>query len=445
MGFPERGSLGTVERWRAMPFRDRRDAGARLGRALGHLRSERPVVLGLARGGVPVAAEVARALDASIDVLVARKLGMPDQPELGFGAIAEGNVIILNDALVERAGLSTEAIRAVARREFVELERRVDRYRGGKPPVPVHGRTVILIDDGIATGGTVRAAIESIRNRDPARLVLAAPIASPRTLAGLAALVDETVVLEQPDEFFAIGQFYDDFGPTGDDEVLACLPAGADPSIAIRLSDVTLPGDLVVPEQARGVVVFAHGSGSSRMSPRNRLVAGMLNRAGFATLLFDLLTPPEEADRANVFDIELLGARLVAATRWLEARDEVAQLPIGYFGASTGAAAALVAAATLGDEVSAVVSRGGRPDLAGAHLADVRAPTLFIVGGADEVVLDLNRQARAQLRCPSALEIVPGATHLFEEPGALERVADLARTWLEHQLRHHERAGRRVR
>ena len=180
-------------------------------------------------------------------------------------------------------------------------------------------------------------------------------------------------------------------------------------------------------------MAFAHGSGSSRLSPRNRSVASALNDAGFATLLLDLLTPSEDLDRGNVFDIPLLADRLLAASAWLAERDDVGSLPLGYFGASTGAAAALTAAAELGEQVGAVISRGGRPDLA-QRLSAVRAPTLLIVGGADRQVLELNRQAQRQLRCPSAITVVPGATHLFEEPGALEQVSRLAIDWLNLHL-----------
>ncbi len=202
----------------------------------------------------------------------------------------------------------------------------------------------------------------------------------------------------------------------------------------IRIAPIGLAGILQIPEKADGLVVFAHGSGSSRLSPRNTAVARALNDHGFATLLFDLLTPEEEADRANVFDIPLLADRLVDVVRWLEGEAAVAKLPIGLFGASTGAAAALVAAAKLPRRVGAVVSRGGRPDLAGDALERVGAPTLLIVGGADFVVIELNEQALARLPGPKALEIVPGASHLFPEPGALEAVIDHASTWFERYL-----------
>ena len=191
-----------------------------------------------------------------------------------------------------------------------------------------------------------------------------------------------------------------------------------------------------MPENAAGIVVFVHGSGSSRHSPRNRYVARVLNAAGLGTLLFDLLTQEEELDRANVFDIGLLVRRLTEVTRWLRTQPRSAGAAVGYFGASTGAAAALWAAAEPGADVAAVVSRGGRPDLARPRLAAVTAPTLLIVGGHDDVVLDLNRRAQAGLRCENQLAVVPGATHLFEEPGTLDAAAALARDWFLSHMAH---------
>lgn len=207
-----------------------------------------------------------------------------------------------------------------------------------------------------------------------------------------------------------------------------------DDEVTVQIGALSLPGHLRVPQQMKGLVVFAHGSGSSRQSPRNRLVATSLDHAGLGTLLFDLLTTSEELDRANVFDIGLLSERLLGAARWLTKEPEAKHIPLGYFGASTGAAAALVAAADAHPEVAAVVSRGGRADMAGDRLATVRAPTLLIVGGEDHVVLELNRQAQSALTCESRLEIVKGATHLFEEPGALERVAALASEWFSDRM-----------
>lgn len=195
-----------------------------------------------------------------------------------------------------------------------------------------------------------------------------------------------------------------------------------------------LAGILSVPADATGVVAFAHGSGSGRYSPRNHFVAGVLQRAGLATLLLDLLEEEESRDREKVFDIELLAERLQSAADWLRQDPATQDLRLGYFGASTGAGAALVAAARRPAEVCAVVSRGGRPDLAFDSLPQVHAPTLLIVGGEDDVVIDLNRQALRLLRCPKQLVIVPGATHLFEEPGTLEEVARLAKDWFVEHL-----------
>src|SRR5438477_4107961 len=219
----------------------------------------------------------------------------------------------------------------------------------------------------------------------------------------------------------------------------ACAPQqkrivfGMMKDVRIPAGRATMDGNLTMVDQAKGLVLFAHGSGSSRHSPRNQFVAQTLNDAGLATLLFDLLTPEEESvdlyTREHRFDIGLLAERLVQATRWAKQQKETRDLPIGYFGSSTGGGAALVAAAELPEEVGAVVSRGGRPDLAGDALPKVKAPTLLIVGGEDYVVIELNEQARAQMKCECKIDIVPGATHLFEEPGTLEQVAKLASDW----------------
>jgi putative phosphoribosyl transferase len=208
--------------------------------------------------------------------------------------------------------------------------------------------------------------------------------------------------------------------------------------VQIQAETAILSGNLTIPDGAAGLVLFAHGSGSSRRSPRNQFVARTLNNAGLATLLFDLLTQEEEAidmrSREHRFNISLLAERLVHATKWAKQQEETRDLRIGYFGSSTGGAAALVAAAEMPRDIGAVVSRGGRPDLAGDALAKVQAPTLLIVGGNDDIVIELNEMARDQMRCKVKLEIVPGATHLFEEPGALEKVAKLASEWFVNHI-----------
>ncbi|MFE1772005.1 phosphoribosyltransferase family protein [Streptomyces sp. NPDC059008] len=430
-----------------MLFTDRTDAGQRLAEALRHLEGEEPVVLGLPRGGVPVAFQVARALKAPLDVIVVRKLGVPYQRELGFGAIGEGGVRVISDDIVRRGRLDQSDVDSVQKAEEAELLRQAHRFRAGRPRLHLEGRTAIVVDDGIATGATAAAACEVVRAQGATRVVLAVPVAPPDAADRLRSKADEFVCLSTPFGFAAVGEWYRDFSQTPDDEVVSLLEraaqgegaaADSDPladagggsdveeEVAIDAAGVRLTGDLNLPAGAKAIVMFAHGSGSSRHSPRNRLVATALNRAGLGTLLFDLLTPAEEANRANVFDIETLAERLTDATDWLRGR---AAVPIGYFGASTGAAAALRAAASPNADIGAVVSRGGRPDLAGPLLAGVRAPTLLIVGGNDPLVLDLNREAEAALRCETQLEVVPGATHLFEEHGALDQVADLARDW----------------
>ena len=208
--------------------------------------------------------------------------------------------------------------------------------------------------------------------------------------------------------------------------------------VRIPAGRVTLDGNLTIVDAATAIVLFVHGSGSSRHSPRNQFVARTLNNAGLATLLFDLLTAEEEGIDARTaelrFNIELLGERLVHATKWAKQQEQTRNLRIGYFGSSTGGAAALVAAAELPQDAGAVVSRGGRPDLAGKALPKVQAPTLLIVGGRDDIVIELNEQARDHMRCEVKLEIVPGATHLFEEPGALEKVAQLASDWFVNHI-----------
>lgn len=269
---------------------------------------------------------------------------------------------------------------------------------------------------------------------------------------------DEVVCHAIPRDLLGVGRFYQDFSPVSDAEVVALLGAAArdrlprhgqipppqrghprtpqldERELLLDIGGVVLEGDLTVPSQPRALVIFAHGSGSSRLSPRNREVAATLNDDGLATLLFDLLTDDEGRRRELVFDIPLLAHRLEGVTRWVIAEPGTRGLPVGYFGASTGAAAALLAAAAARDVIQAVVSRGGRPDLAADRLPYVTAATLLLVGGRDGEVFELNRRAAAMLCCPHRLEVIEGAGHLFTEPGTLESVARLAAEWFQLYL-----------
>jgi putative phosphoribosyl transferase len=444
-------------------FRDRRDGGRRLVQMLQHYRA-RPatVVLGLPRGGVVPAAEIAAALDLPLDVLISRKIGSPQNPEFAIGAVAEDGSPYLSEEGLALTGASKAYLDEEIARQREEIARRREWFRGGQPLVLPERATAILVDDGIATGATVIAAIGALRQLRVARIVLAVPVAPPDTVERLRRLVDEIVVLTTPVMFWAVGAFYENFTPVLDDEVRRILTrarrvpgerasgareatpdpvarggaetAAAQSDVGIPVSGMTLSGILNIPRAAKGIVLFAHGSGSGRFSPRNTRVAAALHDLGFATLLLDLLTEAEAADQRKVFDVGLLAERLHAAATWARKEHATTHLPIGYFGASTGAAAALIAAA-FDPAIRAVVSRGGRPDLASTVLHSVKAPTLLIVGGDDHLVIRLNEEALAALRCEKQLQIVPGAGHLFEEPGTLDEVARLAGRWFERHLR----------
>ena len=421
-------------------FRDRSEAGAKLATRLMPLRESQPVVVALPRGGVPVAHEIATALGAPLDVLAVRKLGAPGNPELGMGAIAEDGTGVIDQGTVKALGVSEGNLRSIIDREAAELRRRVALYRGERPALDLTGRTVIVVDDGVATGVTDTAALRAIRSRGPEKVVLAVPVCAPEAARMLAKEADEVVCLSTPPSLDGVGRWYRDFSQVSDDEVLRLLHSsngngGPDTrEVTVEAGEVRLPGELFVPPKPIGLVLFAHGSGSSRLSPRNVAVARGLHRAGLATLLFDLLTAEESEDRANVFAVDLLGERLVDVTRWVREQDDLGSLPLGYFGASTGAAAALIAAAQLPRELDSVVSRGGRPDLAGSALKEVQAPTLLIVGTRDPDVLELNRRAQALIPARCELAVVEGAGHLFEEPGTLAEVAHLAAGWFRETL-----------
>lgn len=427
-----------------MTFVDRRDAGRRLAARLRHLRDEDVVVLGLPRGGVPVAYEVAQELGAPLDIVLVRKLGVPFQPELAMGALGEGGVRVLHRSTIRRAGVDDAQLRAVQRREQAELQRRAERYRAGHRPIPVAGRTAIVVDDGIATGSTVHAACEVVRARGAARVVIAVPVAPPSALRALGSVADEVQCVVSSSSFGSIGGWYRDFTQTTDDEVLAFLSHTTalraqdadDPSrdvdVDLSVGEQRLAGRLSSPESAQGGVVLAQGSGTGRHSPRMRSLVQALSRSRLVTLLVDLLTPEEELDEATVQDVETLAARLAAASWWLRERSGIERF--GWLTTGTAATAALLAAGAPDAEVAAVVACGGRPDLVADRLTAVRAPTLLVAGDRDHVGLERCREAQLWLRCENRLAVVPGVVEPFEEPGTIRSVADVATEWLAAHL-----------
>ncbi|SIT03387.1 Erythromycin esterase homolog [Roseivivax lentus] len=426
------------------PFANRDDAGRRLAAELVKRNFSASVVFALPRGGVPVAAEIAEALGAPLDLILVRKIGAPRQPEVALAAIVEGEPPerVLNEEVMRHSSADEAYLERGTALQAAEMQRRRERYLGDRRRVDAKGRTAIVVDDGLATGATMKAALIALRRWGAAQIVVAIPVAPASAIPALQDLADEVICLVADPHFRGVGGAYADFHQLTDEETIGYLrrawtvadtaETGPTLSRTVAIPPLGLQGDLVVPPDPRGVILFAHGSGSSRLSPRNRKVAAQLNDMGFATLLMDLLTEREAADRRNVFDIPLLAERLLEADLWIASEPELAHLPLGLFGASTGAGAALLAAAELGSRISAVVSRGGRPDLAGPRLSEVTAPTLLIVGGDDPQVLDLNRGALAELRCEKLLRIVPGAGHLFEGPGELETVTEMAGAWFQH-------------
>ena len=448
------------------PFPDRAEAGQVLAEKLAaYAGRDDVIVLALPRGGVPVAYEVASALGVPLDVFLVRKLGAPGHEELAMGAIASGDVVVMNDEVVKvDEGLRPTTSSTTIASERRELARREAAYRDDRPPVEVQGRTVILIDDGLATGSTMRAAVTALRRQDPARIVVAVPIGASSTCAEFQDDRRRGHLRRHPGAVpgrrDVVRGLHPDRATTRSATCLARRRHDGDPmprrrsrppgdhherypsnrtSIEQRGDDLRggrdHPRNLEAAPGGSAVVVFAHGSGSGRFSPRNQYVAQVLGggrpRAPSCSTCWR--TPrPTTAPRSSTSSCWPIG--LQAAADWLAASPRPQGLRLGYFGASTGAGAALLAAARAPDSVGAVVSRGGRPDLAGDALPRVTAPTLLIVGGSDEIVLELNREAFDQLNCARQLDIVPGATHLFPEPGALEEVARLAREWFLHYL-----------
>ena len=425
-------------------FCDRNDAGQQLAEALCELSLEEPLILALPRGGVPIAHQVSKRLGAPMDLLLVRKIGMPGNPEFGLGAVAENGIQVIDKQAVHATATGEIQLQEAIEKAQQELVGQVEKYRSHMEPLPISGRTVVIVDDGLATGGTAIAASLAAKEAGARNVVIAVPVGSEDVAQRLESYADEVVCLYTPHPLYSVGMWYDDFSQVEDKQVTQMLQEATHFNNEQQVSEshhiqipgqhgAVIQGDMVIPIDAVGLVIFAHGSGSSRHSLRNRHVAAELQRHGLGTMLIDLLSEGEEQERKNVFDINLLASRLMDATQWTQTNPMTQRLPIGYFGASTGAGAALVAAAQPGNPVRAIVSRGGRPDMAGSALEQVRIPVLLIVGGDDHPVIELNEWAADQLGGDIDLKIIPGATHLFEEPGTLEQVAQRSIKWfLEH-------------
>lgn len=425
-----------------MNFKDRNEAGELLAeRLFEEWKESNPVIEALTRGGVPVAYPISKKLNSDLDILVVGKIGAPSNPEFALGAVTEDQKIWINREALSMLSVDQTELDQLIQSTIKQIKNKTKTFRNGRPPIDIQNRPVILVDDGLATGSTLLAAVSSLKSRGASMIVVAVPVASQGGMKLVKAKADQVVSLYEPQHFFAVGEWYQDFSQVSDEEVVQILERSRqlpkhwviNRSVKIQTEDVELEGELSIPNQPKAWILFAHGSGSSRLSPRNLKVSKKLNEAGFATLLFDLLNLDESQDREKVFDIELLSYRLFLATKWLKTLPEWKSLPIGYFGASTGAAAALQAAALFEPDIYSIVSRGGRPDLVLLQLDKVTCPVLLIVGGEDFPVIEMNRKAYEKLS-HAKLEIVPLASHLFEEPGALEKVIELSIRWFNHSL-----------
>ncbi len=411
-------------------FKDRSDAALRLAEELSHLRGEDPLILAIPRGAVAMAKLLATELEGDFDILLVHKIGHPKQPEYAIGSVNEKGHVFITDH-ESSSFIGEEALNSLSANEVNKLQRKRNLYTPYRGPIDVKSRTCVIVDDGIATGSTFQAAINTLKEQGAGRIIVAAPVASRQAMELLRKEGVELCVLKVPTHFFSVSSHFEQFEQVDDSDVVALLNSEQQ-EVEINCDNVTLRACLQIPKRARALIVFAHGSGSGRLSPRNQYVAHELFNQGYATLLADLLTQDESKTRDNVFDIDFLAQRLSGVIEWGHSHNALSLLPIILFGASTGAAAAIKAAVKSDLEITAIVSRGGRVDLADEALDDISAPMLFVVGALDASVLDLNREAIRQIKHTEVeLVVVDNASHLFEEPGALEKVSELVISWLD--------------
>jgi putative phosphoribosyl transferase len=445
------------------PFQDRVHAGDALARALIPFATEPDVVvLGLAPGGVPLARQVADVVRATFSVFISGKIGVPGIEEVALGAVAEGSDRVVTDTMAWYIGVPPAVIERLAVRERVELARRTQLYRDGHSLPELEGKTVILVDDGLATGATIRAAARAIRSRRPRRLVAAVPVASRLGMADIRDEVDDIVAVAVRDEYASVSAAYESLAPLTDEDVLTALGrptrrvsgivhdissliTDTERTIEIAIPGCRVVGDLATPtnidygdwsrasHDRDALAILVHAGGSSRDSYRNRYIAGRLRLEGYATLRVDLLTRDEEAldaDGGSIrFDVAKIAARLTDVCDWAVRAGVYGARRAILFGAGTGAAGALMTAARRQANTLAVVVRGGRVDLAESALSRVRAPVLSIVGSEDRETLRLHADALRLVRRGKLIR-VRGAGPMFGEPGALGAVAEHSVKWL---------------
>ncbi|MFD6095557.1 phosphoribosyltransferase family protein [Nocardiopsis flavescens] len=424
----------------SLPFTDRSEAGRRLAERVRPHAVDDPLVLALPRGGVPVGAELARRLDADFDVLVVRKIGLPGRPELGVGAIAEDGRVLFDDLALARMRVPRQALSGTVDAERAELDRRRRVYRGERPPPRIAGRDCVVVDDGVATGGTARAALRMVRQAGPAQLVLAVPVASREAIAMLGEEADAVVVLGVPDNFRAVGEWYRDFDQLSDGHVTAIMSEvgrshsrpGTARGVRVRAGDVYLDGDLTLPAVLRGAAVLAFGE--ARGDPRWRAIASVLQRSGYATLMLDLLVGDERSSVGGGAATEVLGERLSSAVTWLRRATDAASEPVGVLGSGAAAPAALVTAARRPGDVAGVVVHGGRIDLAEPALPEVRAPVLVLLESRDSFVRELGEWARGRMGGPTDLKVMSGAEELLRGAKEWRRVAVETQDWFDRYL-----------
>ena len=441
-----------------MDFHDRTDAGQQLVGQLERFRGSDAVVLAVPSGGVIVGSEVAKGLGLRMDVAVVREVRLERDPSLVLAVVAEGGEQIIDDDAVEALEASPSALWGALTSERAEIARRVELYRLRRFHVDLHGFIAIVVLDVLDDPLMAALACRVARLRGARRVVIAAPIGTADIYTDLKEHADEITLLESPEEVGDAREHFDRFDPVSDSVVLDHLDASVerdgepDPPLTsvdhvsdLRVEPVVmlcdgaaLRGIVMLPHSATGVVVFVHGAGSDAGSPRDELVATTLAEVGIASVRFDLLTEFERYRKLEI-DPRTMVDRLSGVIAWVRRQIDLRSLPLGLNGANSGIIGVLALAAEPGADIVAIVSRGGKPDELATSIHDVITPALFIVGGADESILEANRATALLIDAPSEISVIPGASHRFVEPGALEMVADITRDWFfSWMVRHHE-------